>query len=300
LRIAFTTSGQRLALDVLGDDEQRLSVGEHLLQQREQVGDCADLLAVQQNVGVLQHCFHRLRVGHEVRGEVALVELKSLGDLQLGGERRALLDGDHTVVADGPERLADQLADLAFARGDRADLSDVVVAVDRDRLLREQLADGIDGLGDPDAERRRVGAGRDVAQPGGDHRLCEHGGGGGAVARDVVRLGGDGLRELGSEVLERVLEVDLACDGDAVVGDGRPTELLLQHDVAPARAECHLDGVGQLVHPALQRTTSLLVEADLLRHVLPLMIRGNDAAPAARGSTDHRGGGYYRNCLCVS
>ena len=31
--------GQRLALDVLGDDQQRLAVGEHLLQQREQVGD---------------------------------------------------------------------------------------------------------------------------------------------------------------------------------------------------------------------------------------------------------------------
>ena len=83
------------------------------------------------------------------------------------------------------------------------------------------------------------------------------------------------------EVLERVVELDLARDGDTVVGDGRATELLVQHDVPPARAEGDLDRVGQLVHPALQRATAVLVEADLLRHCLPLSGYARTAAPAS-------------------
>jgi hypothetical protein len=58
-------------------------------------------------------------------------------------------------------------------------------------------------------ERHRVGAGGHVAQALADHRLGEHGGGGGAVAGDVVGLLGDLLDELGALVLERVLELDL-------------------------------------------------------------------------------------------
>src|SRR5215468_10586252 len=43
-----------------------------------------------------------------------------------------------------------------------------------------------------------------------DHRLREHGRRGGAVARDVVGLGGYLLGELSAEVLVRVLELHLA------------------------------------------------------------------------------------------
>ena len=43
-------------------------------------------------------------------------------------------------------------------------------------------------------------------------RLGEHGRGGGAVAGDVVGLGGDFLDELGAHVLERVVELDFLGD----------------------------------------------------------------------------------------
>ena len=69
--------------------------------------------------------------------------------------------------------------------------------------------DGLDGLVDAALEADRAGAGGDVAQALADHRLGEHGGGGGAVTGDVVGLGGDLLGELGAEVLVRVLELDL-------------------------------------------------------------------------------------------
>jgi hypothetical protein len=118
----------------------------------------------------------------------------------------------------------------------------------------------LDGLLDAALERHRVGAGGDVAQALADDRLGEHGGGGGAVAGDVVGLGGDLAHELGALVLEDVLELDLTGDGHAVVGDRRRAELLVEHDVAALRAERDLDGVGEDVDAALERAARLLVE----------------------------------------
>ena len=162
-------------------------------------------------------------------------------------------------------------------------------------LLLEHLGDLVGGRRDAPAERGRVGAGGHVAQARGHHGLGEHGGGGGAVAGDVVGLGGDGLGELRAEVLERVLELDLARDGDAVVGDGRPTELLVQHDVPAARAEGDLDRVGQLVHPALQRAAG--VSSKLICFGMSCLSRfyvQNEHRPGGPRSTGHRGGGDCR------
>jgi len=66
-----------------------------------------------------------------------------------------------------------------------------------------------------------------------DQGLGEHGGGGGAVTGDVVGLGGDVLGQLGAQVLVRVVELDLAGDRDAVVGDGRCAELLVEETLRP-------------------------------------------------------------------
>jgi hypothetical protein len=95
-----------------------------------------------------------------------------------------------------------------------------------------------------------------------DHRLGEHGGGGGAVTGDVVGLGGDFLDELGAHVLERVLELDLLGDRHTVVGDRGGAELLVEHDVAALGAERHLDGVGELVDARLEAAAGLLVELE--------------------------------------
>ena len=73
---------QRLALDVLGDDEQRPAGARHLLEQRQQVLHRADLLLVDQDERVLEHDFHALGIGDEVRREVAAVELHALDDVE--------------------------------------------------------------------------------------------------------------------------------------------------------------------------------------------------------------------------
>src|SRR6476659_2145484 len=65
-------------------------------------------------------------------------------------------------------------------------------------------------------------------------------------------------------VLEDVLDLDLACDRDAVVRDRRSAELLVEHDIAPLRAKGDLDRVGEDVHATLERAACVLVELQLL------------------------------------
>src|SRR5207247_5083907 len=64
--------------------------------------------------------------------------------------------------------------------------------------------------------------------------------------------------------LEDVLDLDLTRDRDAVVGDRRRAELLVEHDVPALRAKGDLDRVGEDVDAALERAPRILVELQLL------------------------------------
>ena len=259
--------GQGLALDVLGDDHERLAGLHDLLQHREQVLDRADLGVDDQDVRVVEHGLHALGVGHEVGRDVALVEAHALGELELEAEGVALLDGDDAFLADLVHRLGDDLADLGVATGgDRRGGGDLLLGLDVDGHVQQVLGDGGGGLLDAALEGHRVGAGGHVAQALADQGLGQHGGGRRAVTGDVVGLLGDLLDELGPDLLVRVLELDLLGDAHTVVGDGGSAPLLLQDDVAALGAERHLDGVGELVHAPLETTPRFLVERDDLGH----------------------------------
>ena len=255
---------ERLALDVLGHDQQRTTRLDDLLEHGQDVLDGPDLLVRDQDVRVLEHGLHALGVGDHVRREVALVELHALGELELEAEGLALLDVHDAVLADLLDRVRDHVADLALARRDRGDPGDVLLARDLLRLRLQVLDDGLDSLLDAPLEAHRVGARGDVLQALADDRLREHGRGRGAVTGNVVRRGGDLADELRALVLEHVLDLDLACDRDAVVRDRRCAELLVQHDVPPLRAERHLDRIGEDVDAALERAPRILVELELL------------------------------------
>ena len=171
-----------------------------------------------------------------------------------------------------------------------------------------------DGGLDAPLEVHRGGAGGDVAQALADHRLGQHGRGGGAVTGDVVGLGGDLLGELGAEVLVRVVELDLAGDGHAVVGDRGRAPLLVEDDVAALGAERHLDGVGEGVDAALERAARVLVELQDLGHGrgIPLGVsasmkgvseltcgQGQDASAPGPGLPGRRGARVKRGMLLL-
>ena len=166
---------------------------------------------------------------------------------------------DSAIIAPTSLSAAEMAATLAICAWSVFTLFDVLL----DRLDR-----GLDRLLDAALEHHRVRTGGHVAEALTHHRPREHGGGGGAVAGDVVGLLGDFLDQLGADLLVRVLEVDLLGDGDAVVGDRGCAPLLLEHDVAALRAEGDAHGVGELVHARLERAACVLRVSDLLRHLV--------------------------------
>ena len=243
--------GQRLALDVLGDDQQRpgrLDDGFEHRQHRLEVGE---LLLVQEDERILELGHHLLGVGDEVGREVAAVELHALDDFELELERLGLLDGDDALVADLLHGLGDLLADdLLAVGGDRADLGDLFGGLDLLRALAEVDDRLGDGHVDAALEVHRVHAGGNRLGAVADDRLGENGGGGGAVAGDVVGLRSDFADHLGAHVLELVLKLDFLGDGDAVLGDARGAERLVEDDVAALGAERDLHRVGEDVDAA--------------------------------------------------
>ena len=138
--------------------------------------------------------------------------------------------------------------------------------------LQQALGDGGRGRVDAALERHRVRPGRDGTQSLVHHRLGQHGRRRGAVAGHVVGLGGDFLGELSTQVLLRVLQLDLLGDGHAVVGDGRSAPLLVDDDIAATRAERHLHGVRELVDAPLKRPPRVLIEIQALGHEAPQLI----------------------------
>ena len=102
----------------------------------------ADPLVVDEDERVLEDALHPLGIGHEVRREVAAIELHPLDDLDGGLGALRLLDRDDALAADLLDRVADELADRGVVvGGDRRDLNLLLPARDRAR----QLAHDVDG-----------------------------------------------------------------------------------------------------------------------------------------------------------
>src|SRR6201999_490313 len=168
------------------------------------------------------------------------------------------------VLADLLDRVGDDVADLLVAGRDGRDAGDLLLALHGLGELADGVGDLVDGDLDAAVEPERVCTGGDVLQAVADDRLGEHGRGRRAVAGDVVGRRGDLADELRALVLEDVLDLDLTSDGHAVVGDGGGAELLVEDDVTAARAERHLDGVGNRVDAELESLARVNVVLEFL------------------------------------
>src|SRR5690606_21837646 len=256
---------ERLALDILGDDQERPTGLRDRLEDRQKIADVRDLLVVNQDVRVIELGRLVLLVVDEVRREIAAVELHALDDLELVLETGALLDRDHAFLSDLAHRLRDDPADLLVGVGrDRADLTDRLVVLARLRELLELLDYRVGRLVDAPRQVHRGGAGRYRFQGFADDRRREDRRRRRAVARRIGRLRGHFLDHLDAHVLELVLELDLLRDGDTVLRDGRSTEALLEHDVTTLRAERDLYGVGEDIDAAQHSLTRIIGKPDFL------------------------------------
>ena len=260
---------ERLALDVLGDDHERTARLRDRLEERQHVLQVRDLLLEEEDERVLELALHRLRVRHEIRGEVALVELHALDDVERALEGLGLLDRDRAFLADLVHRLGDHLADFLVAvRRERRDLRDLIGALHLLGELGDRVRNSCGGLVDAALQRHAVRTGREVLEALAVNRLGEKRRRGRAVARDVVRLRGDFLDHLRTHVLERIGKLDLLGDGNAVLGDLGRAELLVENHVAAGRTERAGDGVRELLDTGENLLTRIGVELNLLSHDL--------------------------------
>ena len=157
--------GEGLAVDVFGDDEQRGAHLRDLLQDGEEVLHRGDLLVMDEDHDVFERDLHVVGVRHEVRREVAAVELHALDGVERGLGALGLLDRDDAVLADLVHRVGDEVADLGVVVGrDGADLGDLVLALDVAAEGLELGHDRLHGGVDAALEVHRVRAGGDVAE----------------------------------------------------------------------------------------------------------------------------------------
>ena len=219
-----------------------------------------------QDIGVIQFDEHLFRVGDEVGRQITTVELHAFDNVELEFEALGFLDGDYAFLADLFHGFGNLFANFTVAIGrNDANLSDFLSAGNRSRTGLEVLDNLGDGEIDAALQVHRVHAGRDRLHALTHDRLGEHGGGGGAVAGDVVGLRGDLADHLGAHILELVLEFDFLGDGDAVLGDAGRAERLVDDDVATLRAQRDLHRVGEDVDAAQDALTGVARKLDVFR-----------------------------------
>ena len=160
----------------------------------QQVLHVRDLLVVDEDKGVLEDGGLGVAVGGEVGRDEAAVELHAFDVVDRGLHGLGFLDRDDAVFADLLHRVGDLLADLGVVvGGDGGDVGDLLLLLYLLGGLLDLLDGDGDGVVDAALEGHRIETGGHGLESFLDDAVGEDGGGGGAVAGDVVGLGGDFL-----------------------------------------------------------------------------------------------------------
>ena len=160
--------------------------------------------------------------------------------------------------------------------GDGANLRDHVAGYGLRKFRERATGDGavfrtlahncLNSLVDATLQRCWVRAGSNGFYTFAVNGLRQHGRGCGAVTGNVGGLGSDFLDELGTDILDGILELDLLGNGHAVFGDGRRSELFLDYHIAALGTECDFDGVGEYVHAAQNSLARIFAVQNCLCH----------------------------------
>src|SRR6185437_3321006 len=221
---------ERFAINIFRDYEQRTALLGNLLQDGEEVLHAADLLFIDQDVGIFQSGFHALGIGYEVRGKIAAVELHSFHHFQQRFHGARLFHRDHAVFADLLHRFGNDAADgLVIVRRDGSDLGNHVAADRLGQAVQEALAalaifsdgsaDGVYSALNAPLQGHRVGAGGNGLYAVAIDGLRQNGSGGSAVASHVAGLAGDFSHHLCTHVLQVLTEFDFLGHRHAVLSD---------------------------------------------------------------------------------
>src|SRR5471030_33211 len=247
--VVHNQSRQGFAFDVFGNDQQRTASFGHCFQNWQHFADVGDFLVDQQDQRAVQLGNHGVRLVDEVRGQVATVELHAFNNRQFVFQARTFFNGDNAVFGH-------------FFHGFGNDVADGVVRVGRNGTnlsnclgvgawLGQQLELSNDGDGrlvDAALQVHRVHAGSDGFQAFVDDSLSQNGSSGSTVTSVIVGTGGNVFDQLRAHVFETVFEFDFFGYGNAVLGDGRSAEALLDDHVTAFRAQGRFYCVSQDVY----------------------------------------------------
>ena len=115
-----------IALEVVGNDQQRSLRLDHRLERGHQVLEGRQLLVGDEDEGALVDRPHPLGICDEVRADVATVKLHALDHLHRRCHALGVLDGDDAVAAYLLHRLGDEVSDDSVTVGaDGPDLGDL-------------------------------------------------------------------------------------------------------------------------------------------------------------------------------
>src|SRR5690606_2985430 len=112
---------------ILSNDQQRSARLSHWLQHRKQFLHGRDLFVVDQDIRIIQFCFHFFGVGGEVWRQVASVKLHTFYSFHFGFCSFGFFHSDHTVFAYFFHRISDHVTDLFVVVGrDGTNLGDLL------------------------------------------------------------------------------------------------------------------------------------------------------------------------------
>ena len=258
--------GKSFAFHVFGDDDQFLTGLNDFFKQRQDFLNVGNLLVGNQNISVVNDRFHFVGIGYHVRGNVAAVKLHAFHNVAVSFRGLGLFNGDNAVCRDLFHRVRNQLADEFVRRGNGSDSCNVVSGLNRFCFGFECFDNCVNCHLHAFFHDHRVCARRNVLHAFAHKRLCEQGSGRGAVAGNIVRLGGDFFHELCAHVFESVFQFHFFCNRNTVVGNQRCAVFLIENHVSAFGAERDFNGVAQFVNTGLQRFARFFAVNNLFCH----------------------------------
>ena len=219
----------------------------------------ANLLIGNQDIRIIQNCFHLIHISSHVCGDITSVKLHTFYQIQLCLHGLGFLDGDNAVVGNLFHRICNHLTNFIACCRNRCNSCDVVLAVDL-AGSSSAMASTAHSVAFCIPFLKMIGfapAAR-LLHACADHCLCQNSCGCGAVTCNVIGLCCNFFYQLCTHVLECIFQLDLFCDGHTIVGDQRSTVGFIQYYVSSLRSKGYSDGICQLINAGFQCCSALL------------------------------------------
>ncbi len=252
---------QGFTFHLFGDDEDLFADFGDLFENRQDIFEAADLLFVDEDVGIAHLDFHRLCIGHKVGREVAFIELHTFDHFEGGFDALGFFNGDGSILADFIHGISDDFANGGIpVGGDGCHLFDFFLILDLFGDFGQMLNGCIDGLLDTALDADRVCTAGDMLHTGAEDRLGQNGCGGGTVTGCITGLAGDLADHGCAHVFIGALQFDFLGDGNAILGNRGRAKFFVDNYVATFGAERRADRFGEGLNAGQESLTRFFIK----------------------------------------